>query len=206
MLGVWLERALRGRANLRPGRRPATKGRRILLAAVVAVAVLSALAGAMMIASRRPQPALQSSATVAGITASLHTAGWLSMEAHEMDTDGGYQMPAQMMPGAPPGDELRLGIPVTLRNATGQARAFDLAKEFFLVGGGSDKPVNLVADTFGTLTRLNPESGVDGVLYFDTTVPAAGADPLVLRWIRAGHTIDLAVPWSGASTPPTHHH
>jgi hypothetical protein len=122
-----------------------------------------------------------------------------------MDSQGGFQMPAQMMPGAPAGDEMRLGIALTLRNTAEAVREFNLGEEFVLVGGVIDGAVRLHSDTFGLLRRLGPGSAVNGVLYFDTTVPAASAPALVLRWSRGGETFDLGIPIGGATHAPHPH-
>jgi hypothetical protein len=116
------------------------------------------------------------------------------MDGHNMDNQGGYQMPAQMMPGAPAGDDMRFGIPLSLVNTSGEVRQFTLAEEFFLAGGRNDTPRALHSDTFGRLSRLGAGSAVDGVLYFDTVVPAAGDPPLLLEWRRDGDTTRMAIP------------
>lgn len=120
------------------------------------------------------------------------------MDSHDTDDQGGYQMPAQMMPGAPVGNDMRLGVPLTLENTSRDVRQFNLADEFSLVGGLNDAPRPLQADTFGRLPRLTPGSAVDGVLYFDTVVPDSNDPPLYLEWNRAGHTVRLAIPLAGA--------
>jgi hypothetical protein len=173
---------------------------------VAAIALLIAVAGAGLRA--RSQAAAEAgppgSGTLSGITVTLHGAGWVSMDGHSMGDQGGYQMPAQMMPGAPEGDNMRLGIPLTLLNTEGGTRQFNLAEEFFLGGGRNDAPQPLHSDTFGLLSRLSPDSAVDGVLYFDTVVPGGGDPPLYLLWKRDGKTIQFAVRIGGG--PPDHEH
>jgi hypothetical protein len=122
------------------------------------------------------------------------------MDSHNMDGQGGYQMPAQMMPGAPTGDDMRFGVPLTLMNTSSQVRQFNLAEEFFLSGGRTGDPRVLHSSTFGPLTRLAPGSAVDGVLYFDTVVPAAGDPPLHLQWRRGGDSTRLAIPLLASGT------
>lgn len=124
------------------------------------------------------------------------------MDSHDMDKQGGYQMPAQMMPGAPAGDDMRLGVPLTLVNTGKDMREFNLVAEFSLSGGVDDAPRPLHSDTFGPLPRLSPGSAVNGILYFDTIVPDGGDPPLYVQWKRDGTTIHLAIPMAGA---PDHH-
>ena len=172
-----------------------------LVVAVLAV-VGAVVGGGLLVRDRFAGQRLPETATLGGLTARLHDAGWLSMEMHQA-MQGGYQMPAQMMPGAPPGDELRLGVPLTLVNTSGEARAFRLVDEFFLAGGRITTPRGLHSDTFGTLPRLAPGSGVDGVIYFDTVVPSESDPPLYLIWRRGGETVQLAIP--RISNAPDHH-
>ena len=170
---------------------------------VAVLAVLGAVVGGgLLVRDRLTGQSLPEAATVGGLTARLHNAGWLSMEMHQA-MQGGYQMPAQMMPGAPAGDELRLGVPLTLLNASGEVRAFSLVDEFFLAGGRNTTPRGLQSDTFGPLPRLAPGSAVDGVMYFDTVVPSESDPPLYLIWRRGGDTVQLAIP--RISNAPDHH-
>jgi hypothetical protein len=125
------------------------------------------------------------------------------MDGHGQN-QGGYQMPAQMMPGAPVGDDMRFGVPLTLINTSGNMLRFSLAEEFFLRGGHTGEPRAMHSDTFGQLNRLSPGSAVDGVLYFDTVVPAAGDPPLYLEWRRGGDTARLAIPLLAGA--PDHGH
>jgi hypothetical protein len=175
------------------------------VATLVGFALATAVVGIALIAERigSRAPAATSSATLGGLTVDVREAGWTSMDAHSMDQQGGYQMPAQMMPGAPAGDEMRLGIRVSILNAGEEARQFHLADEFVLLGGASSDPRRPHSDTFGPLSRLNPGSAVDGILYFDTITPGPQDPPLVLRWNRAGDTADIPVPVGGAA--PDHH-
>jgi hypothetical protein len=127
------------------------------------------------------------------------------MDGHNMDNQGGYQMPAQMMPGAPVGDDMRFRVPLTLVNTSGQPRQFILANEFFLRGGRLDRPRTLHSDTFGRLNRLGPGSAVDGVLYFDTVVPDSNDPPLYLEWRRDGGSTALAIPLMAGGAPDHGH-
>lgn len=169
----------------------AVRGAWIALAAVV---LLLAVAGTGLLIRNRSAAPVDHTATVDGLSVSVRDAGWLTMDGHDMNNQGGYQMPAQMMPGAPAGDEMRFGVPLTLVNTSGDVRRFNLAEEFFLRGGRTAEPRAMHSDTFGRLTRLGPGSAVDGVLYFDTVVPDPGDPPLYLEWRRDGDTTSLAIP------------
>ncbi|MEU7384792.1 MULTISPECIES: hypothetical protein [unclassified Streptomyces] len=173
---------------------------KILCVVVTLVALFVAGIGAATWSRHRAEAAERpvAVATTGGITAVPREAEWASMENHHMGNTG-YQMPAQMMPGAPEGDDMRLGVPITLTNDGDRARTFDLASEFFLTGG-PDGPRPLHSDTFGHLGRLGPGSAADGVLYFDTRVPGPDDPPLHLVWKRSGEERHLAVRIPG-STP-----
>jgi hypothetical protein len=164
--------------------------------------VLGAAAGGLLLVRDRAPAVRPDAATLGGLTARLQDAGWLSMEMHQA-MQGGYQMPAQMMPDAPAGDELRLGVKLSLVNPGREARVFSLVDEFFLAGGRNATPRGLQSDTFGTLPRLSPGSAVDGVLYFDTVVPGDGDPPLYLLWKRGGDEVQLAIP--RITGVPDHH-
>jgi hypothetical protein len=173
---------------------------RAWLAFGVTAFLLAALGTGLMIRNRSGAPA-DYSETLGGLSVQLHNAGWLTMDGHDMGAQGGYQMPAQMMPGAPAGDDMRFGVPLTLINTSGGDRRFNTAEEFFLRGGPSGDTVAPHSDTFGRLGRLSPGSAVDGVLYFDTTVPDAGDPPLYLEWRRDGDTTRLAIPLMAGGQP-----
>ena len=170
---------------------------------IVALAVLVAAAGlsvARLLPDRPAEPV--ASTTLGGLTATTSAARWAAMTGHDM-SGSGFQMPAQMMPGAPEGDDLRLGVELTLANEDSAERTFDLPAEFSIVGGRLGDPRPLHADTFGKLPRLGAGSRVKGVLYFDVPAPAAGDPPLVVIWRRGGHERRLAVDLTGAA--PEHH-
>jgi hypothetical protein len=172
---------------------------------IAAAALLIAIVGAGLRArSQAAAEAATDTGTLGGITAALHGAGWVAMDGHSMGDQGGYQMPAQMMPGAPEGDDMRLGIRLTLTNTSQDPRQFNLADEFALGGGRTGAPRLLHSDTFGSLSRLNPGSAVDGVLYFDTVVPSHDDPPFYLLWKRGGNSAQLAV-WIGVEGPAHEH-
>ena len=187
----------RGRASP-PVSGAQVRGLWLVLAAVV---LLLAAVGTGLLIQRRSAAPADATATLGGLSARLHDAGWLAMDGHNVDNQGGYQMPAQMMPGAPVGDDMRFGVPLSLVNTSGDVRRFNLAEEFFLRGGRIEQPRALHSDTFGQLARLGPGSGVDGVLYFDTVVPGAGDPPLYLEWRRDGDITTLAIPLLAGGAP-----
>lgn len=162
--------------------------------ALAAAVLLLAVAGTALLVINRSTTPVDNTATVGGLSVSVRDAGWLTMDGHNMDNQGGYQMPSQMMPGAPTGDDMRFGVPLTLVNTSGDVRRFNVAEEFFLRGGRTAEPRAMHSDTFGRLTRLGPGNAVDGVLYFDTVVPDAADPPLYLEWRRDGDTTSLAIP------------
>jgi hypothetical protein len=170
---------------------------------VAALASLLVVVSVGLLVQRQSASPTDYTAALGGLSVRLRDAGWLSMDSHNMDNQGGYQMPAQMMPGAPTGDDMRFGVPLTLLNTSREVRQFNLAEEFFLSGGRTGTPRALHSSTFGQLTRLSPGSAVDGVLYFDTVVPDIGDPPLHLQWRRDGDTTRLAIPLLAGGTP--HH-
>src|SRR5688572_20004591 len=104
---------------------------------VVAVAIILAVVGTGLYARRQTAVPMASTASLGGLTVRLRDAGWLSMDGMNHQQDG-YQMPAQMMPGAPEGDDMRFGVPLTLVNTSSEVRQFNLANEFSLRGGPQD--------------------------------------------------------------------
>ncbi|GAA2357498.1 hypothetical protein MTQ13_22185 [Streptomyces sp. XM4011] len=187
------------------------RGPGLIRGLVVGVATAAAIAGTAHWQQQRdaragaePVPV----ATLHGITATPGEAGWAPMEHHQMDgaDNGGFRMPAQMMPGAPEDDMTRLGIPITLVNDGDDTRWFSPAEEFTLAGGAGDAPVTLHSDTIGELPRLAPHSAVRGVLYFDIEPPAEDDPPLYLRWDRDGAGKELTVTLPGEAPPPGHGH
>ncbi|MPZ26269.1 MAG: hypothetical protein GEV12_07395 [Micromonosporaceae bacterium] len=138
-------------------------------------------------------------ATLAGLTVEVEDSEWATLN-HVMNDQGGYLMPDQMMPGAPTGDEVRLGVMVTLTNTRSGTEPFSLVDEFTVTGGRSGDPLPLTADTIGDLSRLGPGSAVQGTLYFDVSVPQQGdpeLPPLYLRWTRGGDAVRIPVQLPG---------
>lgn len=145
-------------------------------------------------------------AALGGLTTEIRDAAWVDFDmGHVMDGQGGFMMPDQMMPGAPTGDEVRLGVTLTLANTDGQTHGFNLVEEFSLVGGpAADNTRPPAADTIGDLSRLGPGAAVDGIVYFDVAAPDEGDPPLYLQWHRDGETVRILVPLT--EDAPEHQH
>jgi hypothetical protein len=141
-------------------------------------------------------------ATIGGMMVNVGSADWIELD-HVHDGQGGFVMPNQMLPGAPRGDDVRLGISITIANTGSRLQQFSLVEEFTLVGGSRIQPVTLTGDTFGALPRLAPGAAVKGTLYFDLQPPTENDPPLFLRWIRDGDTVRFPVPL-GAPLPGHH--
>jgi hypothetical protein len=175
---------------------------------VAAVAALLTITSLGLLAWQRLSAApvaTGTSATVDGVTAEVREAGWVAFDmGHVMDGQGGFMMPDQMMPDAPSGDQVRLGITVTLENTNSGTREFNLIEEFTIIGGASAEPQPVSADTIGALSRLGPGAAIDGILYFDIPVPDPRDPPLYLRWHRGGDTVLVEVPLTDDA--PEHEH
>lgn len=144
-------------------------------------------------------------ASLDGVTAEVRQAGWIEFDmGHVMNGQGGFMMPSQMMPDAPTGDQVRLGITVTLENTDNQTREFNLLDEFEITGGVEPEPSKISADTIGAFSRLGPGAAVDGILYFDIPVPGTEDPPLYLQWTRGGDTVLIEVPLT--EDAPEHEH
>ncbi|XES00926.1 hypothetical protein HEP87_61330 [Streptomyces sp. S1D4-11] len=114
--------------------RPAGVVVRSMCSVLVALTVVTAVLGTALWHERQAAADDRPTATASlgGLDVVPGPADWAAMADHSMDGQNGYQMPSAMMPGAPEGDEMRLGIPITLTNSTGSVRQFDLAREFSL--------------------------------------------------------------------------
>ncbi|HEY8453356.1 MAG: hypothetical protein FWJ70_12215 [Micromonosporaceae bacterium] len=144
------------------------------------------------------------SATVDGVAVDVRQSNWAPLD-HVMDDAGGFLMPSQMMPGAPSGGEVRLGVSVTLRNTTSRTQEFSLVDDFTLLAGRDSEPLPLAADTVGEINRIGPGTAINGILYFDVLVPDDGElPPLYLRWTRGDDTVLIPVPVPGEA--PGHVH
>lgn len=147
------------------------------------------------------------SASIGGLNTNVRSGGWIDFDmGHVMDGQGGFMMPDAMMPGAPSGGQVRLGVAVTLANTSSRTVEFNLLGEFTVTGGGLEQPSPPVANTVGDLSRLGPGSAIDGVLYFDIDPPAEDAAPIYLRWSRDGRTVQIPVPFTDTDVPLPHQH
>jgi hypothetical protein len=181
------------------------RARRITVAATIAALTVASVGLLAWNRLAGQSVASDRAATVDGINAEIRQAGWIDFDmGHVMDGQGGFMMPDQMMPGTPSGDQVRLGITLTLENTSGSTREFNLAEEFTVSGGRTTDPQPISADSIGELPRLAPGAAVDGTLYFDLEVPVDGDPPLYLRWVRDGGTVLITVPLT--EDAPAHEH
>lgn len=185
--------------------RPSTRTGTVMV--LVLVGLITLASGGMLVWQRflaPPSVASGGVATLDGLTTEIRAASWVDFDmGHVMDGEGGFMMPDQMMPGAPSGEQVRLGVTLTLRNTDSRTHGFNLVDEFWLVGGGAGDPRPLSADTVGGLARLSPGAAVDGVLYFDVVI-ASESDPLYLEWRRGGDAVHIPVPLTDER--PGHQH
>ena len=171
--------------------------------AVIVRAVLVTTASAVMLGrlwlAGSTVSAAGPTASLDGATVDVRGAAWATMDHLE----DGFQMPAQMMPGAPNDDEVRLGVNVTLVNTRSGSYEFSLVDEFTMTGGLEAEPLRLTADTVGPLGRLGPGSALNAILYFDVKAPDGddGFPPLYLNWTRGRDTILIQVPMPGGEVP-----
>lgn len=199
-------RLARARAWLRSRLRPRMV---LILVAALVVTVLGAGELAAMLRARSA-PLATDTISLGGLTIQIDSVTWVPFDTGDPtildpSTAGGYQMPAQMMPGMPADGQGRLNIQVTLSDPGGSARTLNTAGEFRLGGGGKgDAGWKLQGDTFGGLKRVNPGNAVDGKLFFDLQPPTKQDPPLYLRWRRGGDTARLLLVPGG--TAATHHH
>jgi hypothetical protein len=181
--------------------------RRIAVAGTVALLTLASLSLLAWTKLAGPPPvAPGTTVTMAGITLDVQESEWAVIN-HVENGQGGYLMPDQMMPGAPTGNEMRLGVHVTLTNAQSRTMPFSLVDEFTMSGGLEPEPHPLSADTVGALNRLGPGAAMQGVLYFDVEVPDMEnptLPQLYLQWSRSGDAVRIPVQLPGEM--PEHDH
>jgi hypothetical protein len=198
-----------------------------LLVAIV-VALIFGLTGVvflgLMLGERN---AVAGSVSAGGLTLQVQSAQWVDLEHNSQD---GFQMPQQMMPGAPSPDQQRLAVEVAVSNRSGRATL--LSHSEFSVQSSDGQVWPLVADDLGgsgddaegafdglrgtvedsgaaavgaEATRLGPGLAVNGSLSFDlpaATVAQAGKG-LVLLWSRAGKVVRVPMTVGAA---PAHVH
>jgi hypothetical protein len=172
---------------------------------LLTVASLSLLAWTKL--AGPPPIAPDTTVTMDGITLDVQESEWATMNMVE-NGQGGYLRPDQMMPGAPTGNEMRLGVHVTLTNPQSRTAPFSLVDEFAMSGGLEPEPHPLSADTVGSLNRLGPGAAVQGVLYFDVEVPDVENLTLpqfYLEWSRDGDAIRIPVQLPGGEIPEHNH-
>lgn len=167
------------------------------------------------------------SVSAGGLTLKVESAQWVNMDTEGMDQ--GFQMPQQMMPGAPSHDQQRLAVAVTISNGGGGDMQFSHTE--FSVQGPDGQVSPLVADDLGGVadpggaldglpaddglsgvaddlgsTHLGPGLGLSGSLSFD--LPATSASQvdkgLFLLWSRAGKVVRVPVT-IGAAAAHDHH-
>ncbi|HEY8472081.1 MAG TPA: hypothetical protein VIL37_05530 [Natronosporangium sp.] len=176
---------------------------------VVTIAALLTIISLGFLAWHRlsAEPAvIGTSAELAGMTTEVQAAGWVGFDmGHVMNGQGGFMMPSQMMPDAPSGDEVRLGVTVTLVNTNDGTQEFNILDEFAIVGGLETEPQPVSADTIGELSRLGPGAAIDGTLYFDVEIPSPDDPPLQLQWTRDGETVLIEVPLTEEDAPAHEH-
>lgn len=183
----------------------APRASRVVTLAVVLLSVVSAAVLGRLWLTGTNATATGPVATMAGVTVEVRDTEWAPMD-HVDDGRGGFLMPDQMMPGAPTGNEVRLGISVTLINTQSRMHEFSLVDEFTITGGLEPEPLPLTADTIGELGRLGPGSALKATLYFDIEAPEDEAlPPLYLTWNRDRDTVRIPVQLPGEEIPHSDH-
>jgi hypothetical protein len=170
---------------------------------MVLAAIALTLASLGTLAWHRLTPTVaDNTANLGGLSVEVASAELITM-GHVHNGQGGFLMPHQMMPDAPQNGEVRLGIGITLSNLDSRTQAFDLLEEFSVIDIAG-APRALRADSIGTLPRLAPGTAVRGTLYFDVPETTPVDRPVVLRWVRAGHTADIVVPFDSPTAGHDH--
>lgn len=151
-----------------------------------------------------PEPTAPTSqvASLDSLTTQVSSADWLSMD-HDMSAPG-YQMPAQMMPGAPEKGQMRLSVRLSVVNSSADTRPIQPTKEFTL-HSGKDGKWSAQKGTFGDLPRLAPGNAVDGVLFFDLPPDGLASGPTWIEWTRGDTSTRLAIPLNGAVPEHSQH-
>ncbi|MCF2435716.1 hypothetical protein LV779_19125 [Streptomyces thinghirensis] len=122
-----------------------------------------------------------------------------------MDGQNGYQMPSAMMPGAPEGDDMRLGIPITLTNSGDEPQRFDLVPGV-LPGRRREgrRPEAALRHPGAAAQAQRGQRGTRRPL-LRRGPPRAGDPPFLLTWTRDGDSRRMTVRMPGG-TPEGHQH
>ncbi len=171
---------------------------RALVTAVVVALSLGVVGAVLLGLMLRERGGVAGSATAGGLTLEVQSAQWAELEHEHQD---GFQMPAQMTPGAPAPGQQRLALEVAMLNRSDTTKLFN-ADEFSLEGpDGQARP--LAADNLGG-QQLGPRLGINASLTFDLPQAIAGqtAPKLMLVWRHAGKVARLPVTVGAAHAHP----
>jgi hypothetical protein len=193
-----------GSAAVRRRSRAPSPAGAVLIAGLATVAgVAGFILFLSLVAPPRPDPPVVPGRLVAGdLVLELQNAGWITHDdvggPVPASVQGGFQMPASMMPGMPDPGVHRLYLEAVLSN-TGSGEAAFAPRDFSVrAATGATWPLDQPA-TFQTAT-LRPGQTRSLDLLFD--VPDT-VSQLNLVWAHAGQLQSLQV---GATPPPIHDH
>lgn len=198
-----------------------------LLVAIVVALVFGLIGVVFLGLMLRERNAVAGSVEAGGMTLQVRSAQWVDMDHNSSD---GFQMPQQMMPGAPSPNEQRLALEVAVSNHSRSVT--QLSHSEFSIQSSDGQVWPLVADDLGGAseasdgafdglppdtedsasavaaagaTRLGPGLAVNGSLSFD--LPAASVAQtgkgLILLWSHAGEVARVPVTVGAA---PAHVH
>jgi mono/diheme cytochrome c family protein len=156
--------------------------RRVLALGLLAVAVVPAVAGGVILLQGRRERVVRE-AVLSGLFLRLESADWL----HDtmVHVEKGYPMPASMTPGMPLPGQQRLAVEVSVRNTTRQRREFDV-EELELVSA-DDAVWPAVSSEVGHVV-LDSGEGVSAIVQFDVPEKLPSAR---LLWTRGGKNVSL---------------
>jgi hypothetical protein len=176
------------------------------IAMVVAVAVLSAAVGVWMLTLMlRERVAASNEISLGGLSLQVLGGTWQKAEdeGQQQETEG-FQMPPQMMPGAPaPGDQ-RLEVRVALGNRGDSLEAVRAEEFSILIPAVGSWPVKV--DSLG-IDRLRPGLAINGALQFDLPSAKIPKDlqEVTLVWAREGGQVQVPVRVGQAPADAGHH-
>jgi hypothetical protein len=133
------------------GQAAAPKGLVVAVVVATVVALVGVVFLGLMLRERNA-----GAVSVGGLTLRIQSAQWVQMEHGSQD---GFQMPAQMMPGAPSHDQQRLVLAVTISNRGDRAMQF--RHDEFSLQAPDGQVVPMVADDLGGET--DPSDAFDGL-------------------------------------------